>query len=187
MAGTAMAAEIGRLTEKLRVLEAKVVESEAQTDCADVVVQELMFEMKQTESWLQDVSNRQQCIENSLEEFEKVQDWVADQIEELQKEARAVRQRLKYLLKKESLFEAQISQLQEEVKALREAFSTAAPSQPVAKKMPVPKRQPVMVEQSHGPPPKKSKAASKAANVTKLIIVKTKAASPAASRAEPSS
>ena len=79
-----------------------------------------------------------------------------------------------YLLKKESLFEAQVSQLQEEVKALREAFSTAAPSQPVARKMPVPKRQPVMVEQSHGPPPKKSKAASKAANVTKLIIVKIK-------------
>ena len=94
---------------------------------------------------------------------------------------------LKYLLKKESLFEAQISQLQEEVKALREAFSIAAPSQPVAKKMPVPRRQPVMVEQSHGPPPKKSKAASKAANVTKLIIVKTKAATPAARRAEPSS
>ena len=45
MAGTAMAAEIGRLTEKLRVLEAKVVESEAQTDCADVVVQELMGEI----------------------------------------------------------------------------------------------------------------------------------------------
>ena len=182
MAGTAMAAEIGRLTEKLRVLEAKVVESEAQTDCADVVVQELMFEMKQTESWLQDVSDRQQCIENSLEEFEKVQDWVADQIEELQKEALAVRQRLKYLLKKESLFEAQISQLQEEVKSLREAFSTAVPSQPAAKKMP---RQP------DGPPPKKAKAAAKteakAVSQPKTIIVKFKGATPAARRAEPSS
>ena len=55
------------------------------------------------------------------------------------KEALAVGQRLKYLLKKDSLFEAQISQLQEEAQALREAFSIAAPSQPVAKKMPVPK------------------------------------------------
>ena len=183
MAGTAMAAEIGRLTEKLRVLEAKVVESEAQTDCADVVVQELMFEMKQTESWLQDVSDRQQCIENSLEEFEKVQDWVADQIEELQKEARAVRQRLKYLLKKESLFEAQIGQLQEEVKSLREAFSTAAPSQPAAKKMP---RQP------DGPPLKKAKAKAaakaeaKAVSQPKTIIVKCNGATPAGRRAEPS-
>ncbi len=44
---------------------------------------------------------------------------MADQIEELWKEALAARQRLKYLLKKESLFEAQISQLQEEGKALR--------------------------------------------------------------------
>ena len=94
----------------------------------------------------------------------------------------AVKQRLKYLLKKESLFEAQISQLQEEVKSLREAFSTAAPSQPAAKKMP---RQP------DGPPPKKAKAAAKAeakaVSQPKTIILKCKGATPAARRAEPSS
>ncbi len=77
----------------------------------------------------------------------KVQDWVADQTEELWKEAPVVRQRLEYLLKKVSLFEARISQLQEEVKALREAFRKGVPSAPVAKKMPVPKS---------GPPSKKA-------------------------------
>ena len=91
---------------------------------------------------------------------------------------------MKDLLKKESLFEAQISQLQEEVKALREAFSTAAPSQPAAKKMP---RQP------DGPPLKKAKAKAaakaeaKAVSQPKTIIVKCKGATPAARRAEPSS
>ena len=118
-------------------------------------------------------------MENSLEEFEKVQDWKADQTEELQKEALAVRQRLEYLLKKDSKFEKRITQLEAEVQALREAFSNTAPSQPVAKKMPVSKML--------GPPPKKSKAASKATNVTKVIIVKTKPASPAPTRSEPSS
>ena len=108
---------------------------------------------------------------------------MADQIEEWQKDTLAVRQRLEYSLKKEWLFQAQISQLQEGVKALREAFSTAAPSQPVAKKMPVPKRQPVMV----GPPPKRAKAATKAASGAKIIIAKSKATSPASSRAEPGS
>ena len=110
---------------------------------------------------------------------ERREDWRPQSKEKReQKEALAVRQRLKYLLKKESLFEAQISQLQEEVKALREAFSTAVPSQPAAKKMP---RQP------DGPPPKKAKAAAKAVSQPKTIIVKCKGATPAARRAEPSS
>ena len=87
---------------------------------------------------------------------------------------------MEYLLKKDSKFEARISQLQEEVKALREAFSNTAQSQPAAKKMP---KQPVML----GPPPKKAKAATKAASVTKIIVVKSKATSPAPRRAEPSS
>ena len=164
----AMAEDIRRLKEKIRALEARDIEIEREADCADVVLQELMIEMKQKESSLKDVDNRQQNIENSLEEFQKVQYWMAGQIE--------------YFLKRESLFEARISQLQEEVKSLREASSTAAPSQPAAKKMP---RQP------DGPPPKKAKAAAKAeakaVSQPKIIVVKTKAATPAARRAEPSS
>ena len=118
-------------------------------------------------------------MENSFEEFEKVQDWKANQTEELQKEALAVRQRLEYLLKKDSKFEKRITQLEAEVQALREAFSNTAPSQPVAKKMPVSK----MV----GPPPKKAKAPTKAASGTKIIIVKSKATTSAPTRSEPSS
>ena len=53
MSGTAMAEEIGRLTEKLRVLETRVIESEREADCPDIDVQERLFEKEQTESWLQ--------------------------------------------------------------------------------------------------------------------------------------
>ena len=154
---------------ELGVLEAKVVKSERDQDCADIVAQELMFELAETESLLQQVSERQQCMENSLEEFEKVQDWKADQTEELGKEALAVRQRLQYLLQKDKKFEARISQLQEDVKALREAFSNTAQSQPATKKMP---RQPDGPPPK-GPRPKKAKAATK--STTKIIVVKCKA------------
>ena len=178
MAATAMAEELERVRESLRVLEAKVVESEQEADSAEIVVNELISGIVETESWLQVVSEKQHYMENSLQEFEKIQDWKADQTEELWKETLAVRQRLEYLLKKDSKFEARISQLEEEVKALREFISNTDKSQPAAKKMP---------RQLAGPPPKKAKAEAKAVSGTKIIIVKNKPTSPASSRAEPSS
>ena len=80
----------------------------------------------------------------------------------------------------EKQYEARISQLEGEVKAFRESGQ----SQPAAKKMP---RQP------DGPPLKKAeakaaaKAEAKAVSQPKINVVKTKPATPAARRAEPSS
>jgi hypothetical protein len=167
----AMAVELGRLRQKVRALEARDIELEREADCADVVTIALMAEIDR-------MKERQQCMEKSLEESQKIQDWKADPTEEIWKSAAAVRQRLEYLLKKDSKFEARISQLEGEVKAVRESGQ----SQPAAKKTP---RQP------DGPPPKMAKAAAKAAtkvvSEAKIIIVKTKAATPADRRAEPSS
>ena len=181
MSSTVMAAEIGRLRKKLSALQAKVVEIEREAACADTIASELMSEIAQTESCLQEVIETQQCMENSLEEFQKVQDWKADQTEELWKEAMAVRQRLVLLFNKEAKFEARISQLEEEVKALKEAYCNTSQLQPVAKKMPA--KQQVMF----GPPPKKAKAETKAASRTRILVVKSKASTPASSRCEPSS
>ena len=166
-----MAEELERVRESLRVLKAKVVQSEREAHSSAIVVGEMLANMVETESWLLDVSEK-------IQEFEKIQDWKADQTEELWKDALAVRQRLEYLLKKDSKFEARISQLEEEVKALREFISNTDKSQPAAKKMP---------RQLAGPPPKKAKAEAKAVSGTKIIIVKSKPTSPASSRAEPSS
>ncbi len=118
-----MAEELGRLSEKVRALEARDIEIEREADCSDVVTIALMAEIER-------VSERQKCMEKSLEESVKIQDWKADQTEELWKSAAAVRQRLEYLLKKDSKFQARISQLEEEVKALRESGQ----SQPAAKR-----------------------------------------------------
>ena len=103
-----MAVELGRLREKVRALEARDIELERQADTADVVISELMAEIER-------MTERQQSMEKSLEESQKIQDWKADQTEELWKSAAAVRQRLEYLLKKDSKFEARISQLEGEV------------------------------------------------------------------------
>ena len=165
-----------------------------------------MFEVHQLYSWLEDAPVKQQYIENSLEQFVKVQEQMEDQIEQLQKEAQPLREHLRgaalIVLQIETQIEDKIEQLQKDTQALRELLSSAAQSQPVAKKMPKVSapRQPVdkmmpetsapsepVMEHSHGPLPKKSKAAAQAANVTKYVIVKNKPASPAASRAEPSS
>ena len=156
------AQELGRLREKVRALEARDIELERQADTADVVISELMAEIER-------MTERQQSMEKSLEEFQKIQDWKADQTEELAKSAEAVRQRLEYLEKKDWKNEGRICRLQEEVKALRESGQ----SQPAAKKRPW---QP--------PPPKKPEAAAKAASGSKILVVKT---APAARRAEPSS
>ena len=156
------AQELGRLREKVRALEARDIELERQADTADVVISELMAEIER-------MTERQQSMEKRLEEFQKIQDWKADQTEELAKSAEAVRQRLEYLMEKDGKNEGRISRLQEEVKALRESGQ----SQPAAKKRPW---QP--------PPPKKPEAAAKAASGSKILVVKT---APAARRAEPSS
>ena len=83
-----------------------------------------------------------------------------------------------FAAERDSQYEARISRLEGEAQAFRESGQ----SQPAAKKMP---RQP------DGPPPKKAKAAAKAeakaVSQPKIIVVKTKAATPAARRAEPSS
>ena len=156
------AQELGRLREKVRALEARDIELERQADTADVVISELMAEIER-------MTERQQSMEKRLEEFQKIQDWKADQTEELAKSAEAVRQRLEYLMEKDLKNEGRISRLQAEVKALRESGQ----SQPAAKKRPW---QP--------PPPKKPEAAAKAASGSKILVVKT---APAARRAEPSS
>ena len=177
-----MAEETARLTERLRSVETRQLESQLSIYSADVGQEELIFEVHQLYSWLEDVSVKQQYIENGLEQFAKVQEQMEDKIEQLQKE----------------------------MQALREQLQSAAPSKPVAKKMPtalkpvsaVPvatgviqtarfsaaclaktsaPRQPAM-EQAHEPPAKWAKAAAKAARVTKIIIVKVKPPSPAASR-----
>ena len=167
----AMAEEIRRLREKIRALEARDIEIEREADTADIVMISLMSEIEV-------VKERQQDMKKSIEESQNIQDWKADQTEELWKSAAAARQRLEYLLKRDSQYEARISQLEGEVKAFRESGQ----SQPAAKKMP---RQP------DGPPPKKAKAAAKAeakaVSQPKTIIVKCKGATPAARRAEPSS
>jgi chromosome segregation ATPase len=167
----AMAEEIRRLREKIRALEARDIELEKEADTADIVMISLMSEIEV-------VKERQQDMKKSIEESQNIQDWKADQTEELWKSAAAARQRLEYLLKRDSQYEARISQLEGEVKAFRESGQ----SQPAAKKMP---RQP------DGPPPKKAKAAAKAeakaVSQPKTIIVKFKGATPAARRAEPSS
>jgi hypothetical protein len=168
----AMAEEIRRLEEKVRALEARDIEIEKEADCADIVMNSLMSEMEV-------VSERQQDImKKSIEESQKIQDWKADQTEKLWKSPAAARQRLEYLLKRESQYEARISQLKREIKA----FIESGQSQPAAKKMP---RQP------DGPTPKKAKAAAKAetkaVSQPKTFIVKFKGATPAARRAEPSS
>ena len=156
------AQELGRLREKVRALEARDIELDRQADTADVVISELMAEIER-------MTERQQSMEKRHEEFQKIQDWKADQTEELAKSAEAVRQRLEYLMEKDEKNEGRISRLQEEVKALRESGQ----SQPAAKKRPW---QP--------PPPKKPEAAAKAASGSKILVVKT---APAARRAEPSS
>ena len=158
------AQELRRLREKVRALEARDIELERQADTADVVISELMAEIER-------MKERQQSMEKSLEESQKIQDWKADQTEELAKSAEAVRQRLEYLMEKDEKNEGRISRLQEEVKALRESGQ----SQPAAKKRPW---------QPAGPPPKKAEAAAKAASGNKILVVKT---APAARRAEPSS
>ena len=156
------AQELGRLREKVRALEARDIELERQADTADVVISELMAEIER-------MTERQPSMEKRLEEFQKIQDWKADQTEELAKFAEAVRQRLEYLMEKDEKNEGRISRLQEEVKALRESGQ----SQPAAKKRPW---QP--------PPPWKREAAAKAASGSKILVAKT---APAARRAEPSS
>ena len=162
----AMAEEIRRLNEKVRALEARDIDIEREADCADVVMITLMDDIEVTRKQQQDMV--------------KIQDWKADQTEELAKSAMTVKQRLEYLMKRDvqsegrhKANEARLKALEDQVNALR--------GQPAAKKMP---------KQPAGPPPKKAKAMAKAvekaatkpSNVTKYIVVKT----PPARQTEPS-
>ena len=75
-----MAEEIRRLREKVRALEARDIEIEREADCADIVMNPLMSEIEV-------MTERQQDMKKSFEESQKIQDWKADQTEELWKSA----------------------------------------------------------------------------------------------------
>ena len=169
----AMAEEIRRLSEKVRALEARDIDIEREADCADVVMITLMDDIE--------VMRKQQ------QDMVKIQDWKADQTEELAKSAMAVKQRLEYLMKRDVQSEARFKASEERSKASEARLKAledqvnALRGQPAAKKMPKPPA---------GPPPKKAKAVAKAvekaatkpSNVTKYIVVKT----PPAKQTEPS-
>ena len=53
-------------------MKAKVVQSEREAHSSAIVVSEMLANMLETESWLLDVSEK-------IQEFEKIQDWKADQ------------------------------------------------------------------------------------------------------------
>ena len=73
-----MAEEIARLEKRLRSVETRQLKSQHSIYSADVEQEELIFEVHQLYSWLEDVSVKQQYIENCLEQFAKVQEQMED-------------------------------------------------------------------------------------------------------------